>query len=95
MIRKDKHKFANGTYKTQIRVTEGYRDSKTGKAKQKTIKSFGYLEDQADQIGFMNEVIKFDQEYKKDKKIVLNEVKTKPFYDDNASTNFNFIYNQN
>ncbi len=92
MIRKDKHKFANGTYKTQIRVTEGYRDSKTGKAKQKTIKSFGYLEDQADQIGFMNEVIKFDQEYKKDKKIVLNEVKTKPFYDDSASTNFNFGY---
>lgn len=31
MIRKDKHKFANGTYKTQIRVTEGYRDSKLEK----------------------------------------------------------------
>ena len=39
MIRKDKHKFADGSFKTQIRVTEGYRDSVTGKAKQKTIKS--------------------------------------------------------
>ena len=58
MIRKDKHKFANGTYKTQIRVTEGYRDSKTGKAKQKTIKSFGYLEDQDDQDSFMKKLNK-------------------------------------
>lgn len=58
MIRKDKYKFANGTYKTQIRVTEGYRDSKTGKAKQKTIKSFGYLEDQDDQDSFMKKLNK-------------------------------------
>lgn len=92
MIRKDKHKFADGSFKTQIRVTEGYRDSVTGKAKQKTIKSFGYLEDQIDPISFMNEVVKFDLEYKKDKKIVLNETKTKAFYEDSSSNIFNFGY---
>ena len=92
MIRKDKHKFADGTYKTQIRVTEGYRDSKTGKSKQKTIKSFGYLEDQPDQEKFLEQVRLFDEEYKKNKKIVLNEVKTQPFYDDEASTITNFGY---
>lgn len=92
MIRKDKHKFADGSYKTQIRVTEGYRDSKTGKSKQKTIKSFGYLEDQEDKDSFMEKVIQFDLDHKKDKKIVLNEVKTKPFYDDTASDTFNFGY---
>lgn len=92
MIRKDKHKFADGTYKTQIRVTEGYRDSKTGKAKQKTIKSFGYLEDNADPVAFMKEVEKFDEEYKKNKKVVLNETKTKPFYEDPTSDISNFGY---
>lgn len=92
MIRKDKHKYADGTFKTQIRVTEGYRDSKTGKSKQKTIKSFGYLEDQPDQEKFLEQVRLFDEEYKKNKKIVLNEVKTKPFYDDEASTITNFGY---
>lgn len=92
MIRKDKHFFANGSYKTQIRVTEGYRDSVTGKPKQKTIKSFGYLEDQDDQQSFMEEVKKFDLEYRKNKKIVLNEVKTKPFYDDASSSVYNFGY---
>lgn len=92
MIRKDKHKFADGTFKTQIRVTEGYRDSKSGKAKQKTIKSFGYLEDQVDQDSFMKEVKEFDDEYKSNKKIVLNETKTKPFYEDTSSETFNFGY---
>lgn len=92
MIRKDKHKFANGSFKTQIRVTEGYRDSKTGKSKQKTIKSFGYLEDQSNPVAFMEEVKKFDLDYKKNKKIVLNETKTKPFYEDSSSELSNFGY---
>ncbi len=91
MIRKDKHKFADGTFKTQIRVTEGYRDENK-KSKQKTIKSFGYLEDQSDPVAFMKKVEEFDLEHKKDKRIVLNEVKTKPFYEDNASNSYNFGY---
>ncbi len=91
MIRKDKHKFADGTFKTQIRVTEGYRDENK-KSKQKTIKSFGYLEDQSDPVAFMKKVEEFDLEHKKDKRIVLNEVKTKPFYEDSASNSYNFGY---
>lgn len=92
MIRKDKHKFANGTYKTQIRVTDGYRDKKTGKAKQKTIKSFGYLEDQNNPEAFMAEVKKFDIEYKKEKKTVIESTSTKPFYEDEGSNLYNFGY---
>ncbi len=92
MIRKDKHKFADGSFKTQIRVTDGYRDSKTGKPKQKTIKSFGYLEDHSDPVSFMNEVKEFDLEYQKNKKVVINETKTKPFYEDSASKLTNFGY---
>lgn len=92
MIRKDKHVFADGSFKTQIRVVEGYRDSKTHKAKQKTIKSFGYLEDQEDQIAFMVEVKAFDLQYKQNKRIVLNETKTKPFHEDESSSLSNFGY---
>ena len=48
MIRKDKKTFKDGSVKTQIRVTEGYRPYPNASPKQRTVKSFGYLEDQAD-----------------------------------------------
>lgn len=56
MIRKDKKKFKDGSVKTQIRVTEGYRPYPGSAPKQRTIKSFGYLEDQADTDAFWKEV---------------------------------------
>lgn len=56
MIRKDKKTFKDGTVKTQIRVTEGYRPYPNASPKQRTVKSFGYLEDQADSEAFWKEV---------------------------------------
>lgn len=56
MIRKDKKTFKDGSVKTQIRVTEGYRPYPNAAPKQRTIKSFGYLEDQADPDSFWREV---------------------------------------
>ena len=56
MIRKDKKTFKDGSVKTQIRVTEGYRPFPNSSPKQRTIKSFGYLEDQEDQDAFWKEV---------------------------------------
>lgn len=56
MIRKDKKKFKDGSVKTQIRVTEGYRPYPGSAPKQRTIKSFGYLEDQADTDAFWKDV---------------------------------------
>lgn len=92
MIRRDKHKFTDGTYKTQIRVIEGYRDSKTSKPKQKTIKSFGYSEDQTYQDLFMKSVEKFDAHFTENKRIVINETPTKPFYEDDSANISNFAY---
>lgn len=69
MIRKDKKMFKTGP-KTHVRVVEGYRDEK-GKIKQRTIKSFGYLEEQIDPQAFMDQVANFDNNFfldKKDKK---------------------------
>jgi len=44
MIRKDP-KMRGGVMKTHIRVVEGYRPGPGMPTKQRTIKSFGYLED--------------------------------------------------
>jgi len=56
MIRKDKKTFKDGSVKTQVRVTEGYRPYPNSSPKQRTVKSFGYLEDQADLEAFWKEV---------------------------------------
>ena len=66
MIRKDKKKLRDGTVKTYIRVTEGYRPGRGLPPKQRTIRSFGYLEDQEDPEEFMRMVEVFDREMDKD-----------------------------
>ena len=64
MIKKDKRVDAKGRTKTQIRVVEGYRPGAGMPTKQRTIKDFGYLEDQEDQIAFMAMVEEFNRSYK-------------------------------
>lgn len=56
MIRRDKKKFKDGSVKTYIRVTQGYRSGPTKATKQRTIKSFGYVEDQSDLDSFWADV---------------------------------------
>lgn len=60
MIKKDKIKGKDGSFKTYIRVTEGYRPAPGMSPKQRTLKSFGYLEDQADPVAFMKLAEAFD-----------------------------------
>ena len=60
MIRKDKATLKDGSVKTYIRVVESYRPGSGLKPKQRTLKSFGYLEDQSDPAAFMREVEAFD-----------------------------------
>ena len=88
MIRYDKHKRKDGI-KTQVRVVEGYRLD--GKIKQKTIKNFGYLEDQINQEEFISMVNKFDENYKKEKQL-LKKNSRKKFFEDNHSIKYNYGY---
>ena len=60
MIRKDKRVMKDGTVKTYIRVVEGYRPAPGKPPKQRTLKSFGYLEAQEGPEVFMREVKAFD-----------------------------------
>ena len=65
MIRKDPKK-RGGVVKTHIRVVEGYRPGSGMPTKQRTIKSFGYLEDQEDPEAFMAMVEEFNANFKED-----------------------------
>jgi transposase len=90
MIKKDKVTFKYGV-RTQIRVVEGYRDQ-DGKVKQKTIKTFGYLEDQPDQEAFMKLVKDYDQNYKKSKSIKTTKPTNAFFHLDPGSVEYNYGY---
>jgi len=63
MIKKDKIK-RRGTVKTWVSVVEGYRPAPGAPPKQRTIKSFGYLEDQKDPEAFMAMVEEFNNNYR-------------------------------
>jgi hypothetical protein len=66
MIKKDPRTAADGTTRTQIRVVEGYRPYPGAATKQRTIRDFGVLEDQADRDAFMAMVAEFNANYKRD-----------------------------
>ncbi len=63
MIKKDKIK-RRGTVKTWVSVVEGYRPAPGAPPKQRTIRSFGYLEDQEDPEAFMAMVEEFNANYR-------------------------------
>lgn len=63
MIKKDKVK-RKGSVKTWVSVVEGYRPAPGAPPKQRTIKSFGYLEDQEDPEEFMAKVEEFNANYR-------------------------------
>jgi len=88
MIRYDKHKRKDGI-KTQVRVVEGYREN--GKIKQRTIKDFGYLEDQDNKDEFIASIEAFDDNYKKEK-LQIKKSTRKKFFEDNNSTKYNYGY---
>lgn len=89
MIKKDKV-IRKGKNKTHIRVVEGYRDS-SGKIKQKTIKTFGYLEDQPNPEKFLEEVEQFNKDYF-NKKDLLKSDYNKPFIESTNNTIYNYGY---
>jgi transposase len=64
LIKKDPKTYRDGSVKTQIRVVEAYRPGPGLSPKQRTIKDFGYLEDQPDRDAFMAAVAEFNANFK-------------------------------
>jgi transposase len=74
LIKRDKQKARDGQIKTYIRVVESYRPAPGQKPKQRTLKSFGYLEDQTDQEAFMSEVEAYDADTSNREQISSNKM---------------------
>lgn len=83
MIRKDKKKFKDGSVKTQIRVTQGYRPYPDSPPKQRTIQSFGYLEDQEDPDSFWKEVHACNDSLKKKRDLRIEIPVSEMMYSEN------------
>jgi transposase len=83
MIKKEKKTKADGTVKTFIRVVEGYRPGPGLPPKQRSIKSFGYLEDQSDPVSFMAEVEEFNAHFKDDVQLRLEVAQNALMYSAN------------
>lgn len=66
-IKKSRHKFANGSTKTQITLAETFRPGKGLLPKTRTLKNYGYLEDQADQEGFLRQLEAMIKQSREDK----------------------------
>lgn len=93
MIRKDKKTFKDGSVKTQIRVTEGYRPYPNASPKQRTIKSFGYLEDQDDQEAFWKEVNACNESLKHNRDLRIEiPVSEKMYSENNRLLNYGYKF---
>ena len=93
MIRKDKKTFKDGTVKTQIRVTEGYRPFPNAAPKQRTVKSFGYLEDQEDLEAFWKLVNECNDNLKKKRDLRIEiPVSEKMYSENNRLLNYGYKF---
>jgi len=94
MIRRDIKKGKDGRTKTHIRVVEGYRPGPGLPPKQRTIKSFGYLEDQENPEEFMSMVRTFDQTYRKEVIPIRIEVpsNTRMYTESNRLQNYGYQF---
>ncbi len=93
MIKKDKVK-RRGSVKTWVSVVEGYRPAPGAPPKQRTIKSFGYLEDQEDPDAFMAMVEEFNANYKTENVPLRIEVAgtAKMYCEENQRQNYGYKF---
>jgi len=94
MIKIDKRTKKDGTPRTQVRVVEGYRPGPGMPTKQRTIKDFGYLEDQEDPDAFMAMVEEFNANYRAENTPLRIEAAgtTKMYSEENRRYNYGYKF---
>lgn len=94
MIKIDKRTNKDGTIRSQVRVVEGYRPSPGMPPKQRTIRDFGYLEDQDDSEAFMAKVRAFNASYKEQNVPLQIEAPgtAKMYCDENRRQNYGYHF---
>ena len=73
-IKKTPHTFADRSVKTQISIVESYRPGKGMNPRTRTIKDYGYLEDQEDPEKFLADLQKIVDEQRKSSQKTLPTV---------------------
>jgi len=93
LIKRNKVK-RRGEILTWVGVVEGYRPGLGVPPKQRTIKSFGYMEDQEDPVAFMAEVEDFNANYRNDNVPLKVETETnaKMYSEENRRQNYGYKY---
>ena len=93
MIKYNKVK-RGGITKTHVLVVEGYRPGPGQPTKQRTIKSFGYLEDQENPDAFILEVKAFNTNYRKENAPLHIEAAgtAKMYCEENRKQNYGYKY---
>jgi transposase len=92
LIRKDLKK-RGGVIKTHVRVVEGYRPGPGMPTKQRTIKSFGYLEDQEEPEAFMAMVEEFNANFKEDAPLRIEVASNRLMYcKENRRQNYGYKF---
>lgn len=92
MIRKDTKK-RGGVIRTHIRVVEGDRPGSGMPTKQRTIKSFGYLEDQEEPEAFMAMVEEFNANFKNDVPLRIEVASNARMYgEENRRQNYGYKF---
>ena len=90
MIKKNKRLNAKGQTRTQVLVVEAYRPGQGANPKQRTIKNFGYLEDQDNQDVFMEMVMEFDANFKNESDKLISKVSM--YSEENRKFNYGYRY---
>ncbi|MDP2268233.1 MAG: IS1634 family transposase [Deltaproteobacteria bacterium] len=79
--------------KTHVRVVEGYRPGPGMPTKQRTIRSFGYLEDQEDPEAFMAMVEEFNANFKEDVSLRIEVASNMLMYcEENRRQNYGYKF---
>ena len=84
-----------GKTKTWVCVVEGYRPGPGLAPKQRTIKGFGYLEDQPDREAFMKTVRDFNASYKDDAELRMEVASNALMYTkENRRQNYGYRFRE-
>ena len=94
MIKIDKRTKKDGAPRTQVRVVEGYRPGPGMPTRQRTIRDFGYLEDQEDPEAFIAMVEEFNANYKAENVPLKIEAAgtARMYYEENRRYNYGYKY---
>ena len=89
-IKKTRHTFSDGTVKTQITLVESYRPGKGMNPRTRTIKDYGYLEDQKDPEKFLADLNSYVQEQRQSNQKISLSIDMDKLINDPSNRDLNY-----